>query len=118
MNAELKKLINEVAYNCGMADMDSVDWDADKSDDSKLVIEGNQNPGPGSRVSVFWDMFDEPDEGYVLTLPGWDCDDIWMSGIVHIPKPQGCEKCDCDPEWIVLTKLLTLDSVVSVVISE
>ena len=114
MNQDLINLVKDVSYNCGMSD--SSDWDCDKVDDTKLTVVGN--PGPGAKVSIFWDMFDEPDTGYVLVLPGWDSNDIWMSGIVHIPKPIGCEKCECDPEWILLNKLLTVDSLKNVIIEE
>jgi hypothetical protein len=114
INRETVKLIEDVAVGCGMLDddrrrMSTPYQEVDAS--SKLVVHGHV--GPGSKVKVFWNMGDEDvdedpwvDDGYVFTLPGWDSGDIYMSGIVHIPEPEGCEKSECDPEWVYLSRLL------------
>lgn len=99
---EIKGLILDIEYSCGLSD--EADWNIDSIDSSKLR---GRDSGPGSKVEIWWTMFDDPDYGYVFTLPGPDSGDIYMSGIVHIPSPIGCEKSDCDPEWIHLGKLLT-----------
>lgn len=84
--------------------------------DNKLKVCGQ--PSPGARVEILWTLFDEPDIGYIFTLPGFDSDDIYMSGIVHIPKPHGCEKCDCEPEWIYINRLLSIEEVLEVRIGQ
>ena len=74
----------------------------------------NSPPEPGAKVEIYWKQFDEPDYGYIFTLPGDDEEDIFTDGIVHIPYPQGGEKCQDEPEWIYLGRLLSLSDVTKV----
>mgnify|MGYP000052904024 CR=1 FL=1 len=121
INNDILKLIEDVEYSCGMINK-RIFTDSYKGDDFSIDISGkieceyeNLNVvGPGVRIEIYWEMFDEPDKGYVFTLPMSNSDDIWMAGIVHIPKPQGCEKCDCEPEWIYFNRLLCLPELVKV----
>lgn len=100
-NDELVQLTKDILADTGMTD-EEPDW---KPDWSKVVYPVDCQPG--ARVEIHWvkNRELEPDKGYIFTLPGWDSRDIFMSGIVHIPRPNGCEKCDCDPEWHLLSKL-------------
>ena len=66
---------------------------------------------PGSTIMVEWKS-SIIDAGYIFVLPGADSD-ILMSGFVHIPQMEDCERGDCS-EWIHLSDLLCLDGVVSV----
>ena len=77
-------------------------------------IEEINCPEPGARVEIYWKQFDQPDYGYIFTLPGEDEDDIFLSGIIHIPNPQGGEKCQDPPEWIYLGRLLSYQGVIKV----
>lgn len=113
INREIVKLVEDVEVGCGMADRRFTE-PYDDSDNSKLEVIGY--PGPGSSVVISWKELDD-DDGYVFTLPGFDSGDIYMSGIIHIPKPGGCEKCDCDSEWIYLGRLLANPLVVKVKIN-
>jgi len=91
--------------------------DGEYHDNTKLFVVGS--PEPGAKVEIFWTMFEDPDYGYVFTLPiGSNYDDIFMDGIVHIPKPQGGEKCYEDAEWVYLDRLLENENVVKVKIYE
>lgn len=91
--------------------------DGEYHDNTKLSVIGS--PEPGAKLEIFWTMFEDPDYGYVFTLPiGSNYDDIFMNGIVHIPKPQGGEKCNEDAEWVYLDRLLENENVVKVIIYE
>lgn len=117
INREIVCLIEDVQFGQGM--LDKRRWTKEhelETNNDKLVVTGN--PGPGARVEILWTLFDEPDIGYIFTLPGFDSNDIYIAGIVHTPKPQGCEKSDCDPEWIYLCRLLDLDELIEVRIIE
>ncbi len=115
-NKEILGLLEDVKEACGMLDDNdrkfSTQYKHRVSDDKK--IEGVGNEQPGSPVEVCWEQFEDPDYGYILTLPGYDSGDIYMSGIIHVPKPQGCEKCECDPEWIYIGRLLSFKSVIKI----
>lgn len=125
INRGILELIEDVNYVHGMIDADKLQYSKPfKRFDYnfnlyKLIYEGSAlHIGPGSKVEVYWEMFDGPDVGYIFTLPGWDSGDIYMSGIVHIPKPQGCEKSECDPEWYHFERLLDDEYVTKVVVKE
>ena len=144
MDQELAYLIEDVQLQQGESDEES-EWASDPHW-HKLVLVGHprERPipwglaGPGSRVKIYWDpesfgwtpeyqedteKSDEEiqeeytDEGYILILPGADPGDIFMSGIVHIPRPgefmEG-KGGDSPPEWIVLGKLVTFTHVVRI----
>lgn len=90
-----------------------------KADWSKL--EGARPNGyiaPGSRLVIWWDYGKSffADKGYLLTLPGPDSHDVYMTGIVHIPNPQ----LDREPEevWIHLAELLSIDEVTKVEVQQ
>jgi len=124
-NKDMKELIEDVLFSCGIivrreytVDFEE-DWSKTECDAEKV--------GPGSRVKIFWTYewedpdFDENldcDIGYVLTLPGYDSEEIFTSGIVHIPKPKGCQKCECDPMWIHLGRLTSFWDVKKIVIED
>ena len=127
-NNDILKLIEDVAVGCGMMDDDGRKHTEPYkstvvSANHKIICKAE--PMPGCRVKVYWDWGkmlsldkDEdgypPDEGYVLTLPGYDSKDIWMSGIIHIPNPEGCEKSECDPEWIYIDRLVENENVLKI----
>lgn len=84
---------------------------------NKLIYVGS--PEPGAKVEIYWKMFEDPDYGYIFTLPvGCYYDDISMGGIIHIPNPQGGEKCNEEPEWIHIDRLLELEECIKVKIIE
>lgn len=117
INKEIIKLIEDVQWGCGLISTRKFTEDYKECNfNTKLECIGKY--GPGARVKIFWKMFEEYeyDIGYILTLPGFDSNDIWMSGIVHIPEPMGCEKQACDPEWIYLSRLLSYDNVTKIII--
>ena len=62
---------------------------------------------PGDRIKITWQgrMKGIIDYGYIFTLPGFDSDDIYITGIVHIPYPAGGEKTQPEPEWWSLAEL-------------
>lgn len=78
---------------------------------------------PGSKVKIIWKRFDENDDfeepitdhGYILTLPCESSDDIWMSGIVHIPEPY-VEKATPIPEWHTLDELVKNERIEKIII--
>lgn len=118
INKEIIKLIEDVRIGCGEISTRKV-TDKYKMGASNDKLEVIGNPGPGSKAEIHWTMFeDDFDRGYIFTLPGYDSNDIWMTGIVHIPDPIGCEKQACDPEWIYLDRLLSLPTVARVKINE
>jgi hypothetical protein len=94
--------------------------DGDYHDNNKLFVVGS--PGPGAKVEIYWVKswgFDRPDYGYIFTLPiGGNYDDIFMSGIIHIPNPQGGEKCNEDAEWVYLDRLLENENIEKIKIFE
>ncbi|MHC4372188.1 MAG: hypothetical protein ACYSW8_31675, partial [Planctomycetota bacterium] len=66
-----------------------------------------------------WKQPEEPDDvevlfyedGYVLTLPSMDGNDVAMAGIVHIPYPRNWDGQDhVEPQWFPLNNLLAFDS--------
>lgn len=121
INKDTIKLIEDVRWGCGEISIRKFTEDyKDQDFNHKLECTGHWGRcGPGSSVKIFWKMFeDEYDRGYIFTLPGYDSNDIWMTGIVHIPSPIGCEKQACDPEWIYLDRLLSNEQVTKVVINE
>ena len=114
INRNIIELIEDIQYCCGEISTRKF-TESCKPDDSKL--ESSIRSGPGSRVTIIWDELGT-DEGYIFTLPGFDSNDIYMSGIVHIPEPIGCEKCKCDPEWFHLDRLLANPLVIKVEVHE
>lgn len=118
IDKELFKLLEDVAVGSGEKERRIYTEEYEKPDAHEKKIEEVNPLGlsiePGSKVEIRWKQFDEPDRGYILTLPGFDSDDIYMSGIVHIPLPQGGDKGPPLPEWIYLGRLLSLPGVVKV----
>jgi len=92
-------------------------WDINEK---KLVVVGS--PEPGAKVEIYWKKswgFDRPDYGYIFTLPiGSYSDDIFMDGIIHIPKPQGGEKTEENPEWGHIDRYLDNENIVKIKIYE
>jgi len=122
INEELMKLIEDVEI--GICDCETAKRKYTKKykepaeykefDCKNKKIEEINNPEPGARVEIYWKQFDEPDYGYIFTLPGDDEEDIFISGIIHIPSPQGGEKCQDSPEWIYIGRLLSYSEVIKV----
>ena len=70
--------------------------------DKKIETIGDEYPEAGAKVEIHWKKewgFPEPDYGYIFQLPITYEDEILIDGIIHIPNPQGGEKCNEDPEW-------------------
>lgn len=93
----------------------------DKADinEKKLVVVGS--PEPGAKVEIYWKKswgFEDPDYGYIFTLPIGYSDDIFMGGIIHIPNPQGGEKIAENPEWGHIDRYLDNENIVKIKISE
>jgi len=85
--------------------------------DYKKIEQINPPINPGARVEIYWKKswgFKEPDYGYIFTLPGEDEEDVFVDGIVHIPYPQGLEKCLNEPEWIFIGRLISNPGVIKV----
>ena len=85
--------------------------------DYKKIEQVNPPINPGAKVEIYWRKrcgYNQPDTGYVFTLPGDDEDDVFVSGIVHIPYPQGLEKCINEPEWIYINRLIINPEVVKI----
>lgn len=60
---------------------------------------------PGDKLKIHW--ADYYDVGYIFTLPGFEGNDVWMAGIVHIPNPSNPGgKDNLEPVWITLNDLL------------
>jgi len=114
----IRKLLEDVRVGCGETDTRKIteDYEDNNLTEAKLEIVNplNRELLPGSKVEIYWKQFEEPDYGYIFTLPGFDEDDIFMSGIVHIPLPQGGEKSRDPAEWIYLGRLLGNPEVVKV----
>jgi len=118
INRDIIKLIEDFRCGCGevLKRKFTEEYEVN-AHDKKLVVNGSC--GPGSKVKIFWTIFDDDfDKGYIFTLPSFDSHDIFMTGIVHIPQPIGCEKSNCDPEWIYLDRLLSLPEVIRVEVYE
>lgn len=116
-NSSLIELIKDILVSTGMSSEDP-DW---KEDWSKVTcLTGWNSVRPGCKITILWkdELELEPDEGYIFTLPGWDSNDVAMSGIVHIPRPNGCVKCECDPEWHLFGKLTANEMVKEIIIKE
>jgi hypothetical protein len=121
ISKEIIKIIEDVKAGCGLIDDDerryTECYKSSIKDNDKLKVWGH--PTPGAQIEIYWTIFeDDYDVGYIFTLPGRDSNDIWMTGIVHIPYPIGCEKQSCDPEWIYLDRLLANPQVTKVQITE
>jgi len=110
INEEIRKLLEDIRVGCGMTDRRKITEEYEDSNltQKKLEIINPLNSllGPGSKVKIYWKHFEWPDNGYIFTLPGFDEDDIFMSGIVHVPLPQGGEKSQCPAAWVYLDRLL------------
>ena len=118
INIRIIKLIEDIMCGSGLLCNDNrhytKPYSEKLSDNKKIKCTGN--PQPGCRVKITWVNNNYPefpnieDHGYILTLPGCDDNDIFMSGIVHIPEPyDGFESND--PEWIYLGRLVSMDNV-------
>ena len=118
INEEIRKLLEDVRVGCGETDTRKLteDYEENNLTEKKLEIVNplNRELLPGSKVQIYWKQFEQPDYGYIFTLPGFDEDDIFMSGIVHIPLPQGGEKSRDPAEWIYLARLLGNPQIVKV----
>jgi len=118
INEEIRKLLEDIRVGCGMTNCRKLTEEYEDSNltQKKLEIINPLNSllGPGSKVKIYWKQFKGPDNGYIFTLPGFDEDDIFMSGIVHIPLPQGGDKSQCSGEWVYLDRLLGNPQVVKV----
>ncbi len=118
INEEIRKLVEDIRVGCGTTDCRKIteEYEGSNLTQKKLEIINPLNSllGPGSKVKIYWKQFREPDNGYIFTLPGFDENDIFMSGIVHIPLPQGGEKTQYSAEWIYLDRLLGNPQVVKV----
>lgn len=118
INEEIRKLLEDVRVGCGITDTRKIteEYEDNSLTQAKLEIVNPLNLllGPGSKVQIYWKQFHGPDYGYIFTLPGFDEDDIFMSGIVHIPLPQDGEKTQCSAEWVYLDRLLGNPQVVKV----
>ena len=90
---ELKKLVEDVKVGEGEIDHRRFtdEYEIHEWDDKKIeeVNPLGRSVEPGAKVEIYWKQFDEPDYGYIFTLPGFDEEDIYISGIVHVPNPQG-----------------------------
>jgi len=82
--------------------------------DYKKIEQANAPINPGAKVEIYWKHYDYVDCGYIFTLPGDDDEDVFVDGIVHIPYPQGLEKCMNEPEWIYIGRLISNPEVVKV----
>jgi len=82
--------------------------------DYKKIEQVNGSIIPGAKVEIYWKHLDYVDKGYIFTLPGDDDEDVFVDGIVHIPYPQGLEKCMNEPEWIYIDRLISNPEVVKV----
>jgi hypothetical protein len=122
INQEIVKLVEDVQYGIGAindsARRHTEPYDFDGIDNGKIKCKAPNSAMPGARIEIHWDYgeYQIVDTGYIFTLPGFDSGDIWMSGIVHIPEPMGCDKSDCDPEWIDINRLLEDENVSKVII--
>lgn len=78
-----------------------------KDDFNENKIKTKSNGEPGDKVKIIWKNKHKGmiDYGYIFTLPGFDSDDIYMTGIIHIPCPVGGEKTQPESEWWTLTEL-------------
>lgn len=118
INEEIRKLLEDVRVGCGETNARKIteEYEENNLTEAKLEIVNplNRELLPGSKVEIYWKQFEEPDYGYIFTLPGFDENDIFMSGIVHIPLPQGGEKSRDPAEWVYLDRLLGNPQVVKV----
>ena len=118
VNKEMLELIEDVKFACGnilerkhTKKLDNDEDDNDTKEEAKkkreirdrnfekIEIVG-EYPEAGSRVEIYWKKswgFDEPDYGYILSLPIAYEDEILIDGIIHIPNPQGGEKTAEEP---------------------
>jgi len=120
INKELMELIEDVkqGYGCeGFEKRRFTEEYKQNDSDYKKIEEINHPIDPGAKVEIYWKQFDDPDYGYIFTLPGDDEEDIFIDGIIHIPFPQGGEKCQDEPEWIYLGRLLSYPDVIKVKIT-
>jgi len=85
--------------------------------DYKKIEQVNPPINPGAKVEIYWHKkwgYNRPDYGYIFTLPGDDDEDIFIDGIIHIPYPQGLEKCMNEPEWIYIGRLISNPEVIKI----
>jgi hypothetical protein len=112
--ATLLELYNQIGLG-----PDSVEY----ADHSKLVGFDMNDLTPGMYIRIFWTPQsivpewappeeEEPDalaydDGYVMTLPNMEGNDVAMAGLVHIPYPiSGDGETELPPFWITLNSLL------------
>lgn len=115
IDKEILELIEDVKFGCGEIEYRrfTKDFKPNYGKLEDIRLQGI-TPEPGAKVEIYWKIFDEPDKGYIFTLPGWDSDDIFISGIIHILHPQGGEKSEEEPQWIYLNRLLSYPEVVKI----
>ncbi len=83
-------------------------------DDLFDKLQGEAYPGAG--VEIFWKGREEPDKGYIFTLPNqtWDEADV----CVHIPNPDNSDGMDDAPEvHIHISNLLSNKRVKKIIVS-
>ena len=100
---ELDRLIQILRKQCGFTDDDCNFCTPEQT--QKFV--GSDEPG--CRVKVTWDksVMGCVDYGCLFTLPGLEEMDIWMGGVVFIPRPDNPSGKDAPPPvWTTLDELL------------
>ena len=111
VNPDLMRLIEDVIYYNDEKRRLTEKYEVLESDYDKIE-EINPPINPGAKVEIYWKHLDGVDHGYIFTLP--DDDDVFESGIIHIPYPIGLEKCANEPEWIYIDRLISNPQVVKV----
>lgn len=110
---ELAKLLGMLRTQCGMNDRDHAF--ATPQQCEKIV----GRPEPGSLIEIHWPDIEAVDSGYIFTLPGYEDDDVFMGGVVHVPSPDNPGGMDSVPaEWTTFDELLRNPRVGKIVIKE
>ena len=120
---KLIELIEDVQFACGnlLKRKFTLPLETDNKEMTCEKLEVIGSPEPGAKVEVYWKKgwgFDRPDYGYIFNLPITYEDDVLMDGIIHIPRPQGGEKCNEEPEWYHINRLLDNNNVIKIKIYE
>lgn len=98
---ELAKLLGMLRTQCGMNNRDHTFATPEQS--KKLI----GRPEPGAHIKIHWPDIETVDRGYIFTLPGYEDDDVYMGGLVHVPEPENPGGMDGVPaEWTTLDELL------------
>src|SRR5262245_24232838 len=99
MNERLKKILEQIDIQRGMADGPEPDYS--KLDDVSY----------GDVVAIEWagEFEGIVDYGYVMGFPGAEESDANMGGVIHVPHPQNPGGKDAaDAEWITLYDVGTM----------